>query len=646
MNQSNDTPTSYEGTIHITRRGMGFFSIDQDKEDIIIPKEFLGNSLPDDLVRIELAGLIERRQSGKVVEIIKRARTTFVGTISEESNETVLIPDQKRMYTQFLITGEHPPTGHKVFVKLTSWNIGDKKPSAIVEEDIGIAGVHETEMRALVLGEGFHPGFPPGVEKEADELEHSGKKIIADEIALGKRRDFRDVTTFTIDPFDAKDFDDALSVRTLENGNTEVGIHIADVSFFVTPGTSIDKEARDRATSVYLVDRTVPMLPEVLSNNLCSLRPNENRLAVSAVMTLDSNASIVDSWFGETVIHSNKRFAYEDAQKVLDTGTGDFHTELTTLRTLAKKIRIRRTQNGAIGFDTAEVKIELDENGTPISIKLKERHDTNLFIEDFMLMANVAVAEHLTKISKKRSIQKGLIYRVHDKPDADRIENLSLFLKVLGYHLETHAGSVKGSDLNTLLEKVKDTPEEYLIKTAVLRSMSKAIYTTKNTGHFGLAFSHYTHFTSPIRRYPDLLIHRILKHYENGTRFTDQDRAELDTLANHCSEREVAATHAERDSIKMKQVEFLSQHIGEEFDAVISGVTERGLYVEEQSTHTDGMISIRNLDFDYYDYEESKYRLVGRHTRKIYRLGDPIKVKLIAARVPEREVDFKLADKK
>ncbi len=639
------SPNTHEGTIHITRRGTGFFSINEDTEDVLIPREELNTALPDDTVRVELTGPEKPRQKGKVTEIIERARTTFVGTLSEENGKVLLSSDLKRMYTTFIIEGEHPPIGHKVFVRLTHWNAGESMPSAVVEEDIGIAGVHETEMRALVLGEGFHPGFPPGVEKEAEELEHNGRALIEAEIARGTRRDFREVNTFTIDPADAKDFDDALSVRSLDNDTTEIGIHIADVSFFVTPDTSIDREARDRATSVYLVDRTIPMLPEVLSNNLCSLRPNENRLAVSAVMTLDKDGKILESWFGETVIHSNKRFAYETAQEVLDNGSGEFHNELTTLRTLAKKIRMMRVQNGAVNFDTAEVKIDLDSEGVPVSVHLKERKDTNLFIEDFMLMANVAVAEHLTEVSKKKSILKGLIYRVHDKPDGDRIENLSLFLKVLGYHLETHAGNVKGADLNALLEKVKGTPEEYLIKTATLRSMAKAIYSTKNVGHFGLAFSHYTHFTSPIRRYPDLLIHRILKHYANGTRFTEHDRSELDTLATHCSEREVAATHAERDSIKMKQVEFLAQHIGEEFDAVISGVNERGLYVEEQSTLADGMVRVSDLEFDYFDYEEKKYQLVGRHTRKHYRLGDPIRVKLIAARMPERELDFALATK-
>ncbi|HFC11048.1 MAG TPA: ribonuclease R [Candidatus Kaiserbacteria bacterium] len=634
---------THEGVIHIIRRGIGFFSIDKDKEDLLIPHEWLGTAFPGDTVKIEETGVIDRRHTAKVIDIIERAHTTFVGTLTEDRGKVILLPDEKHMYTPFAISGEHPEIGHKVLVKYTRWNSGEELPTAVVEEDIGVAGVHETEMRALVLGEGFHPGFPPAVKKEADALKREGEKRIEAEISLGTRRDFRDTTTFTIDPIDAKDFDDALSVRDLGDGKTEVGIHIADVSFFVTPGTHIDSEARNRATSVYLVDRTIPMLPEVLSNNLCSLRPHENRLAVSTVVTLDKDANIIDRWFGETIIHSDKRFAYEEAQKILDDGDGEFHSELSTLRTLAKKIRIRRVKNGAIEFDTPEVKIELSDDGTPIAIHLKERHDTNLFIEDFMLMANVAVAEHLAEMSKKHGIRNGFIYRVHDTPDADRIENLSQLLRVLGYDLETHGGKVKGTELNALLEKVKGTPEEYLIKMATLRSMAKAIYSTKNVGHFGLGFRHYTHFTSPIRRYPDLSIHRVLKHYSEGTKIPAETIAGFETLASHCSEREVAATHAERDSIKMKQVEYLAKHIGEVFDAVISGVTDHGLYVEEQTTHADGMIRIRDLGEDYFDYDQNHYRLLGRRTKKQYMLGDPIRVKLVSARIPERELDFALA---
>ncbi|MBU2329945.1 VacB/RNase II family 3'-5' exoribonuclease, partial [Patescibacteria group bacterium] len=456
------------------------------------------------------------------------------------------------------------------------------------------------------------------------------------------RKDFRDVTTFTIDPFDAKDFDDALSVRTLPNGNVEVGVHIADVSHFVRPGSSIDQEARKRATSVYLVDRTIPMLPHILSTDLCSLNPNEDRLAMSAVFELDKEAGIVSRWFGPTVIHSDKRFTYEDAQSVLDQQAGELLEELNILKTYADKIRARRTKKGAIAFDTPEVKILLDETGKPTEIVLKERRDTNLLIEDFMLLANEAVAEFLTSEMKKAHLTGGTIYRIHDSPDADRIENLAQFLQVMGYNLPVSAGKVKGDDMNTLLKQVEGKPEEYLIKTATLRSMAKAVYSTKNIGHFGLAFEFYTHFTSPIRRYPDLLIHRLTKHYTVNAPFGKNEYAELDQLAMNSSERETAATEAERDSIKMKQVEYMSEHVGEEFDAVISGVSDRGIFVELTESRAEGMIRIRDLGDDYFVYDEKRYRIVGEKTQTVYALGDPVKVTLLAARLAERELDFSL----
>ena len=584
----------------------------------------------------------KRRPEGRVVEILSRARETFVGKLVEEAGKTYILPDYKKMYTPVEVRGNiRAPLGYKVLVRLKGWEDGAPHPWGEIEELIGEAGAHETEMRALALGQGFRSEFPPGVVTEAKDLEAKGKKMIVDEVARGGRRDFRSVPTSTIDPFDAKDFDDALSVQKLPDGNIEVGVHIADVSFFVKPGSTIDTEARERATSVYLVDRTIPMLPEVLSNDLCSLRPNEDRLSVSAVFTLDQDANVVDRWFGETIIHSDKRFTYEEAQEVLDSGKGTLHEELALLSTLSKKIRLRRQAKGAIEFDTAEVKVELDAAGKPIAIRLKERKETNLLIEDFMLLANEAVAEHISKLAGDG--KHAYIYRVHDTPDADRIENLSLFLRVLGYDLKTHAGGrVTGTDLNSLLAQVKGKPEEYLIKTATLRSMAKAVYATKNIGHFGLAFTHYTHFTSPIRRYPDLLVHRIVKHHAGGEPITETELDQFQELAIHSSEREVGAADAERDSVKMKQVEFLSGRIGEEFDAVISGVSDRGLYVEEKLTHSDGMLSIRALGNDYFDHDEKHYRLVGRRTKKAYQLGDPIRVKLIAARIPEKELDFAL----
>ncbi|MBI3572350.1 ribonuclease R [Candidatus Kaiserbacteria bacterium] len=639
----------YEGPITMTRRGVGFFAIEGTEEDLLIPAEWNGHALHGDIVKVAQAGMyrdpagrMPPRTSGKVVAIVSRSRETFVGTLVEEGGQVLLTPDYKKMWVPLVITERgNAPLGYKVLVRMTGWAADAPYPEGVLEEVIGKAGLHETEMRALALGQGFSPDFPPAVLAAAEELKRNGRALL--EAGAAGRRDFRTTPTLTIDPVDAKDFDDALSVRTLEDGKTEVGIHIADVSYFVKPKDAIDDEARERATSVYLVDRTIPMLPEVLSNDLCSLVANEDRLSVSAVFTLDQEGKILDRWFGETIVRSGKRFTYEEAQGVLNGGNGPMHAELALLLTLSKKIRARRQAKGTIEFDTAEVKVDLDPEGRPTAIRLKERQDTNLLIEDFMLIANEAVAEHLSKLTDKSGPTFASLYRIHDTPDADRIENLAQFLRVLGYDLKSTAGRVTGAELNRLLEKVKGTPEEYLIKTATLRSMSKAIYATKNIGHFGLAFEFYTHFTSPIRRYPDLIIHRLIKAHAGGQKVSLKEMSDFDALAIHCSEREVGATDAERDSIKMKQVEFLAGRIGQEFDAVISGVTDRGLYIEEKETHADGMIAIRTVGEDYFDYDEKHYRLVGRRTKKVFQLGDPIHVKLIAARIPERELDFEPA---
>ena len=644
----------YEGPITMTRKGIGFFSVEGKTEDLLIPAEWTNHALAGDIVKVALAGMysdprgtMPPREAGKVVEIVSRARETFVGSLVEEDGLTLLTPDYKKMYVPIVIKDRGTtPLDSKVLVRLLSWDTDKEYPLGVIEEIIGKAGVHETEMRALALGQGFSSDFPPGVVADAEYLEKNGRTMLAEEVTArvkkgDPRADFRGVTTCTIDPFDAKDFDDALSVRELPDGNTEVGVHIADVSFFVKPGSALDTEAIHRATSVYLVDRTIPMLPEILSNDLCSLKPNEDRLSVSAVFTLDAEANIVSEWFGETVIHSDKRFTYEEAQGVLDAGAGTLHKELSQLLALSKKIRARRAAKGAIEFDTAEVKIELDAEGKPIAVHLKERKATNLLIEDFMLLANEAVAKHLSRLTKNGGEHFYSLYRIHDAPDTDRIENLTNLLRIMGYHFKTSGnGSVTGAELNKLLESVKGKPEEYLVKMATLRSMSKAVYATKNIGHFGLAFDFYTHFTSPIRRYPDLVIHRLIKSHAGGDPITVEEMQAFDKLAVHASEREVAASDAERDSVKMKQVEFLAGRIGEEFDAVISGVTERGLYVELAETHADGMINVRNVGDDYFEYEEKQYRLVGRRTKKTYQLGDPIKVKLMAARIPEKELDF------
>lgn len=652
-------PTTYTGPISVTRTGKGFFSYDPEQDDIFIPDGNLGGAFPTDIVEVSVTGT-ERdpktgkdRKIGRVEKVVTRSRTTFVGKlvsgkeVNQNPADVYLWPDWKKMYTPILVRGESLPLGQKVVVRLTGWEKDALYPTGTLEEIIGLAGVHETEMRALALGSGFRSDFPPGVIHEAEELEKTGRMLLAQEaesaVASGGRRDFRGTTTFTIDPFDAKDFDDALSVKKLENGNIEIGVHIADVSFFVRPGTSIDDEGRTRATSVYLVDRTIPMLPEVLSTDLCSLNPNEDRLSVSAVFEMDSQGGLISKWFGETVIHSDKRFTYENAQEVLDSQSGEMLEELNMLSALADKLRAKRTRAGAIAFDTPEVKIELNEAGKPIAVHLKERKATNLLIEDFMLLANEEVATYLTSEAKKANLTQMPIYRVHDTPDAERIMNLSAFLKVLGYNLKEANGHVTGKDLNELLASVKGKPEEYLIKVAALRSMSKAIYSSKNIGHFGLAFEYYTHFTSPIRRYPDLLTHRLVKHFADREPMSKEEMGEFDRLALHSSEREVAASEAERDSIKMKQVEYLETRIGDEFDAVISGVSDRGLYVELNETRAEGMVRMRDIGNDYFTYDEKRYRLLGERTKTQYALGDPIRVRLVAARIADKELDFVLA---
>ncbi len=650
------TQNLYEGPITMTRKGIGFFSVPdapEGAEDLIIPPEATLHALHGDTVKVETTGMyrdpmnrMPPRASGKVVEIVKRARETFVGNLTEEDGLMLLVPDYKKMYVPLAILDpKGAQVGDKVLVRLGDWASDKDFPIGTVEEVIGRAGQHDVEMRALALGQGFSSDFPPGVVAEAQRLETAGAGMIAKavaNIAAGSpRRDFRDRPTCTIDPKDAKDYDDALSLKPLPDGNFEVGIHIADVSFFVAQGDAFDREARERATSVYLVDRTIPMLPEVLSNNLCSLVEGEDRLAVSAVFTLDENANVIDEWFGETVIHSDRRYTYEDAQATLDAGQGDLHEELAALLALSKKIRARRQAKGAIEFDTPEVKVELNETGKPIAIHLKERKATNLMIEDFMLLANEHVAEHLAKLTANGGPHFESLYRIHDVPDTDRIANLAHLLQVMGYHLKVAGdGTVSGAELNRILDEVKHTPEEYLIKTATLRSMAKAVYATKNIGHFGLAFDYYTHFTSPIRRYPDLVIHRLVKSHAGGEPVTVREMAEFDAIAAHASEREVAAADAERDSVKMKQVEYLAPHVGESFAGVISGVTDRGLYVELTETHADGMIRVKDLGDDFYEYEEKQFRLVGKRTKKVYRLGDPITVKLLAARSAEKELDF------
>lgn len=632
---------SQHGPITITRRGTGFI-FQEGTEDLIVRPGDTADALSKDIVEYVPAGKEKGRAAAKVVKVIERHQERFVGRITEEDG-TLLFRADGKTHTPFIVTEGETPLNHKVVFQLGGWNEKKNLPEGVVTEVIGPVGDHETEMRALLLREGFDAEFPADVRKEAEMLEKEGVDMIKHEAP--NRKDMRGTTTFTIDPKDAKDFDDALSIKTNDDGTYEIGIHIADVSFFVKEGMAIDTEGRKRATSVYLVDRTIPMLPPVLSENLCSLRPNEDRLAMSAIFKMDQQANVLDAWYGETVIHSDKRFTYEDAQESLENG-GLYHDELVTLNTLAKKLRQKRDDKGQISFDTSEVQIDIDENGKPVRIYLKERKDTNLLIEDFMLLANESVATYMSSIGDETGAKTSFIYRIHDEPNPDKIKDLKDFVEVLGYELQTtEDGSVTGEALNKLFEQVDGTPEESMVKTAGVRSMSKAIYTTKNIGHFGLAFEHYTHFTSPIRRYPDLIVHRLVKACTNQGQMSKRMLSQLEEDAIHSTEREISATDAERDSIKLKQVEFLADKIGQEFDAVISGVFEAGFFITEKETQADGLVHIRTLKDDYYSYEEKKYRLVGSESGKTYQLGDEVKVKLTAANPIERTLDFTLAAK-
>lgn len=641
-----DTNTTYQGVIQVRGKGTGFVALDDFLEDIIIPRESLGFALNGDVVEIELAPEKSgERREGRVVKVIESSHEEFVGTVRARDRGTgyYFAPDNTRIHVRpWLRDATEDDVGNKVVIKIAKWTDPEKDPIGEITETLGPAGDHETEMQAIIRSGGFSESFPPDVAHAAKELYENREQIFTEAAKDENRRDMRDAPTMTIDPADAKDFDDALSVKTRDDGTYEIGVHIADVSHYVTEGDAIDIEARERGTSIYLVDRVIPMLPEVLSNDLCSLRPNEDRLAFSAVFTMKKDGTIVDEWYGQTIIHSDKRFTYEEAQDILDNESGELYDELEALLTISRKLRKKRYQNGAIAFESSEVKFELDDDGTPIRVYTKERTETMLMIEDYMLLANQHVARYIHKLSKDTGRKEAFIYRVHDKPDPDKIEELSIFLHALGYEFKNHKGVVEAKDINNLLEEIEDTPEESLIKTATIRSMAKAVYSTKNIGHFGLAFQYYTHFTSPIRRYPDLIAHRMLQKHLRDKKISSQEMAKFEKISVQSSERELEAVRAERDSIKYKQVEYMCDKIGETFDAVVTGVSDWGVYVEVKESKAEGMIRLSNLESDYFTHESSKYRVRGENTGKTYSLGDEVRVKLTRADLDDRQLDFDL----
>ena len=643
------------GKIIATSRGVGYFRRPDDKEgDLEIAPEKMNIALHGDEVAVRALGTKSPwgKSQAEVVSIISRRKEQFVGTTVKAPGKDFFFihPDDKRMYRDFFVHQSKAggaKDGDKVLVKIISWKDPLKSPEAEVLRVIGRRGEHNTEMLSIVLESGFEPDFPKEVEIEAEKIKSEYKKnelpqTLADPEKFN-RRDYRNVLTFTIDPADAKDFDDALSFKKNPDGTFEIGIHIADVSHFVIEATLLDREALKRGTSIYLVDRTIPMLPEILSNDLCSLNSNEPKFAFSAIFTIDKNANVSEKWFGKTIIESKKRFTYEEAQEVLDKQDGPFLDELNTLNTLAKKLREEKTQKGAIDFETEEIKFELDDEGRPIRVFKKVRLDTHKLIEDFMLLANREVAKFMSdKVEGKKGAT--MVYRIHDLPDPEKIENLATFLKALGYELHHKNGTASAKDINKVLKEIEGSPSEALIKTAAVRAMAKAIYSTKNIGHFGLAFEYYTHFTSPIRRYPDLAVHRLLERELVGGKISQDEYAKFQKICDDCSEREVNAAEAERNSIKLKQVEYMSSHIGETFNATISGVSEWGIYVEEAETKAEGMIKFKDMTEDHYELDVKNYAVVGQATKKKYSLGDRIKVKLVAADPDRRELNFVMAE--
>ena len=629
------------GTFQRKSNGKNSFIPEGGGDPIFVAERNSAHAMNNDKVRI--AFYAKRRgceAEGEVIEILQRANDTFVGTLEVEKSYAFLVTENRTLANDIFIPKDKlkgGKTGDKAVVKVTEWPDKAKNPIGQVLDILGKAGDNTTEMHAILAEFGLPYVYPQSVEKAADKIP---AEISAEEIA--RREDFRKVTTFTIDPKDAKDFDDALSIRPLKDGLWEVGVHIADVTHYVKEGSIIDKEAEKRATSVYLVDRTIPMLPERLCNFICSLRPNEEKLAFSAIFDITEKGEVRDSRIVHTVIESDRRFTYEEAQQIIETKEGDFKDEILMLDTIAKALREKRFTAGAINFDRYEVKFEIDEKGKPISVYFKESKDANKLVEEFMLLANRTVAEKIGKAPKGKK-PKVLPYRIHDLPDPEKLDNLAQFIARFGYRLRTSGTKTDVSkSINHLLDDIQGKKEENLIETVSIRAMQKARYSTHNIGHYGLAFDYYTHFTSPIRRFPDMMVHRLVTRYRDGGRSVSETKYE--DLCDHSSNMEQIAANAERASIKYKQVEFMSERLGQTYDGVISGVTEWGLYVELNENKCEGMIPIRDLDDDYYEFDEKNYCLRGRRKNRIYSLGDAITVKVARANLEKKQLDFALVE--
>lgn len=620
--------------------------VEEDEEaegkEIFIAERNAARAMNGDRVRVSLFAKRNYQETeGEVVEIIERADNQYIGTLEVTKNFAFLVTEDRTLANDIFIPRnklKKGQTGDKAIVKVTEWPKRAKNPTGEVIDILGKSGDNTAEMHAILAEYGLPYTYPERVEKAADDI----SEIISDE-ERKKREDFRDVVTFTIDPKDAKDFDDALSVRTLENGNYEIGVHIADVSHYVPEGSIIDKEAAKRATSVYLVDRTIPMLPERLCNFICSLRPHEEKCAYSVIFEMNEKAEVLNSRVKHTVIYSDRRFTYEEAQEIIETGEGDYKEEVLTLNRLAQILRKERYSAGAINFERHEVKFEIDEDGKPLSVFFKIAKEANKLVEEFMLLANRTVAQKIGDVPKDKKA-KVLPYRIHDTPDPDKIDNLQQFIARFGYKLHTGGSQTDLSkSINRLLDNVQGKKEENLVETVSIRAMAKATYTTHNIGHYGLGFKYYTHFTSPIRRYPDLMVHRLLTRYldEGGRTVTEK---KYEDLCRHSSAMEVLASQAERSSIKYKQVEFMEDKLGQYFDGVISGVTEWGLYVELNENKCEGMIPCRDLDDDFYDFDDKNYCLRGRRNHKTYSLGDPVTIQVARTNLERKQLDFTLVE--
>ncbi len=628
------------GIVDMTRTGAAYIVSESKEDDVFVPVKAMNTAMHGDRVEIRVWTPRGRnRPEGEVIRIVERATEHFLGTLNCYPKYGIVSVEGKMPLDIMVDLKDLKDAneGDKVVVKITKWTTGRfQQPVGVITSVLGAAGSHDIEMKAILINNGFNIEFPEEVLAESESL---SEEIPAEEIA--RRRDMRGITTFTIDPDDAKDFDDALSIRYLENGECEVGVHIADVSHYVLPGTALDKEAYLRSTSVYLVDRVLPMLPEKLSNGLCSLRPNEDKLTFSAVFVFDQQDKVKERWFGKTVIHSDRRFAYEEAQEVLDGGEGDFAEELKHLNRIAKRLRARRFKKGAINFESDEVKFRLDENGAPISMYVKERKEAHLLIEDFMLLANREVA---TYIAKKASGQAEIpyVYRIHDEPNMEKVEDLARFALELGFQMKINTPKEIANSYNRLAEAALVDPALKMLEPLAIRTMAKAAYSSDNIGHYGLAFDYYTHFTSPIRRYSDVLSHRLLEPNLKPDVFFRTNKEKLEEQCKHISKQERCAMEAERESVKYKQVEFMDKHIGEVFEGFVSGIGERGLYIELKESRAEGMVNFDTMPEPFEFAGGSRLRVHGAHTGKVIRMGDVVQVRVVSANLAKRQIDMQL----